>query len=149
MMVEYKQAVDTQPISEEPKVKMVVPQAQLRDYLFSKVKDVPFKTLKNLKVDYMEVRKQSFEQVFQLTPQAQKLVGSKVQLHSARDPADNSLKIVVTNANKVSEFKFSLENVSLPDKISLHKQSVEPLYAELLQMALNHSKALKRNEQLE
>jgi len=87
--------------------------------------------------------------VFQLNPQAQKIVGSKVQLHIARDPSDNSLKIVVTNANKVSEFKFSLENVSLPDKITLHKQSAEILYVELLQLAINHSKALKRIDQLE
>jgi len=86
---------------------------------------------------------------FQLIPQAQKIVGSKVQLHTTRDPLDNFLKIDVTNVNKVSEIKFSLENVSLRDKISLHKQSAEILYAKLLQLAINYSKALKRIDQLE
>lgn len=87
--------------------------------------------------------------MFQLTPHAQMIAGSKVQLHIARDPSDNTLKLVVTSANKVSEFKFSLENVSLPDKITLHKKSVEILYVELLQLTINNSKALKRIDQLE
>lgn len=87
--------------------------------------------------------------MFQLIPQAQNIVGSKVQLHTTRDPSDNTLKLAVTSANKVLEFKCSLENVSLPDKIALHKKSVDFLYAEILQLAINHSKALKMIDQLE
>jgi len=89
-------------VAEDPKEKMVVPPVQLRSYLFSKVEDVSYKSLKDLKVDYMEVRKQSFEQVFQFLPQAQMIAGSKVQLHITRDPEDNTLNLVVTSENNVS-----------------------------------------------
>jgi len=70
------------PEAEVPKEKMGFP--QLRSYLFNKVRDVPYKSLKDLKEDYMEVINQSFEQVFKFLPQAQNIAGSNVQLHTAR-----------------------------------------------------------------
>lgn len=72
-----------------------------------------------------------------------------MQLQSARDPEANSLKLVVTSGRKVSEFKISLDQVSIPDKINLHKQSLDILYAELLQLAINHFKALAKIDNLQ
>jgi len=52
----------------------------MRSYLFGKAEDVPFKSLKELKVKYMETRKHSFEQILQYLPQAQNIAGSKEHL---------------------------------------------------------------------
>jgi len=121
----------------------------MRAYVLGKTEDVPFKSLKELKEDYLETRKQSFEHKFQYMPQAKGIAGSKVQLQSARDPKENTLKLVVTSGKKASEFKIALDQVSLPDKINLHKKSSDILYVELLHLAINHSKALAKIDKLE
>lgn len=77
-MIEYEQTTKESAGAEDPKEKTVVPPVHVRSYLFSNMEYVPFKSLKDLKADYMEARKQSFDQVFQFIPQAQKIVGSKV-----------------------------------------------------------------------
>jgi len=148
-MIENEQAAKDSTKHEGSKERIVVPQGQLRSYLFSKAEDVPFKSLKYLKENYMEARKKYFDQIFQFLPQAQNIAGSKVQLQTTRDPTDNTLKLVVTSGKKVSEFKIALEQISLRDKITLHKQSLDILYAELLQLDVNHSKALKKIDQME
>ena len=48
--------------------KTAVPPVQMRSYLFGKAEDVPFKSLKELKAEYMETRKHSFEQILQYLP---------------------------------------------------------------------------------
>ena len=70
-------------------------------------------------------------------------------MQSAREPDTNILKFFVTSGKKASEVKISLDQVSLPDKINLHKQSSDILYAELLQLAINHSKDLAKIDKLE
>lgn len=45
--------------------KAVVVPVQMRSYILGKSEDVPFKSLKELKEDYMETRKNSFEKIFQ------------------------------------------------------------------------------------
>jgi len=67
-MIKYEQAAKDSATAKGPKEKTVVPPVQLRSYLFSKVEDVPFKSLKDLKADYMEARNKSFDQVFQFLP---------------------------------------------------------------------------------
>lgn len=47
------------------------------------------------------------------------------------------------------EFKIALDQVSLPGKINLRKQSSDVLYAKLLQLAINHSKALSKIDKME
>jgi len=64
------------------------------------------------------------------------------------------LNLAVTSRKKVSEFKIVLDQVSFPDKInlhkiSLHKQSSDILYAELLQLVVSHSKALEKIDKME
>lgn len=47
----------------EQEEKTMVPPVQMRSYLFGKDEDVPFKSLKELKEEYMETRRHSFEQI--------------------------------------------------------------------------------------
>jgi len=122
---------------------------QIRSFVFGEDDDSPFKSLKELKMEYLEKRKQSFEKIFKYLPQARESESSKVQLQSVRDPESNILKLVVTSGKKASEIKIYLDQVSLLDKISFHKQSSDILYAELLQLAINHSKALTKIDKLE
>ena len=49
-------------------------------YVVGKMEDVPFKSLIELKAEYMESRKHSFEQIFKHLLQAKGISGSKVQL---------------------------------------------------------------------
>jgi len=71
-----------------------------------------------------------------------------VQLQSARDPEANTLKLGVARGKKASELKIALDQVNLPDKINFHKKSSEILYAELLQLAIDHSKSLAKIDKL-
>jgi len=151
-VIEDEQAEETTEEStghKEQEEKTVVPPVQMRSYIFGKAEDVPFKSLKELKAENLETRKHSFEQILQYLPQAEGIAGSKVRLQTTRDPKANTLKLVVTSGKRASEFKIVLDQVSLPDKINLHKQSSDILYAELLQLVVNHSKALAKIDKME
>ena len=67
----------------------------------------------------------------------------------ARDFESNILKLVVSSGKKASEIKISLNQVSLLDNINMQKQSSEILYVDLLQIAINQSKALAKIDKLE
>jgi len=99
----------------------------MKSFVFGKAEDSPFKSLKELKMEYLEKRKQSFDQIFQYFPQAKEIENTKVQLQSARDSKSmsesNILKLAVTSGKNASEIKIALDQVSLPDKINLNKQS--------------------------
>jgi len=133
----------------EQEEKVASPLVQMRAYVLGKTEDIPFKSLKELKVDYMETRKHAFEHIFQYMLQAKGIAGSKVQLLFVRDPEANMLKLVMTSGKKAYEFKISLGQVSLPDKINLHKQSSDILYADLMKLAINYSKALDKIDKME
>ena len=129
--------------------KTATPPIQMKSFIFGKTDDSPFKSLKELKTEYAEKRKQSLNHIFLTLPQIKEISNTKVHLQSAREPDTNILKLVVTSGKKASEVKVALDQVSLPDKINLHKQSSDILYAELLQLAINHSKDLAKIDKLE
>jgi len=74
----------------------------MRSYIFGKVEDVPFKILKELKVDYLDTRKKSFELIIKYLPQSVGTNSSKVRLQSTRDPEANTLKLAVTRGKRPS-----------------------------------------------
>ena len=61
-------------------------------------------------------------------------------LYFAKDDASNTLKIVVTYEQKMSEVNFIMDRINIPDKIHFHKQVSNVLCSNLLSSFLNKSK---------
>lgn len=76
--------------------------------------------------------------IFLTLPQIKEISNTKVHLQFAREPDTNILKLVVTSGKNASKGKVALDQVSLPDKINLHKQSSDIMHVELMQLAINH-----------
>ena len=110
----------------------IVSPIQMKNFVFGRTEDAPFKSLKKLKMEYNEKRKQSFDHIFQCLPQAKEISNTKVHLQSARDSDSNVFRLAITSGKKASEIKIALDQVSLPDKITLCEQSSDILYAKLL-----------------
>ena len=147
-LIENEQAIEPMVVKQQEE-KTATPPIQMKSFIFGKTNDSPFKSLKELKTEYAEKRKQSLNHIFLTLPQIKEISNTKVHLQSAREPDTNIWKLLVTSGKKASEVKVSLDQVSLPDKINLHKQSSDIMYVELLQLAINHSKDLAKIDKLE
>ena len=61
-----------------------------------------------------------------------KLGDQQLSLISTRDLERNTLKFAMIDNEKFSEVELSLEKISVPDKIQLHRHASDVLYFDLL-----------------
>ena len=65
-----------------------------------------------------------------------KLADKQLPLIYTRDLERNTLKFSMIDDDKVSEVKFSLEKISAPDQIRVHRHNGDVLYSDLLKATL-------------
>ena len=63
-----------------------------------------------------------------------------VSLITIKDHVKNTLNLVVASHDRVSEMRINLQKIPVPDKIHLHKQTIEVIYIDLLKSTLKVSK---------
>jgi len=85
--------------SEKEKEKVQSPPILSRTFSFGQSKDVPYSSSKDLKNAYTKLRGQSFADIHKLFPKVREITKSNVSLHTARDPTEVSLNIVVAQEN--------------------------------------------------
>lgn len=69
-----------------------------------------------------------------------------MSVFTLKGPKTNTLNIVVTNENKMSEVKIKMDHVNFPDKIQFHRQTTEFLYYDVLQASLANKNYKQRRK---
>ena len=64
----------------------------------------------------------------------------KASLFSTRDIERNNFKLAMVSDKKMSEMEVRLDNISVPDKIQLHKQTGDIIYSDLLHATMRVNK---------
>ena len=74
-----------------------------------------------------------------LFPKVRDISGKEISLVTIKDHVKNTLNLVVTTHDRVSEIRLNLQKILVPGKIHLHKQTGEVIYIELLKVTLKVS----------
>ena len=84
----------------------------MKSFIFGKTDDSPFESLKELKTEYVEKRKQSLNYIFLTRPQIKEISNTKVHLQSTREPDTNILKLfaLVSISTPIYQFLQDLLN---------------------------------------
>ena len=90
--------------------------------------------------NYVEMRNFSIKENMKMMSQAREVARKGVSLYIAKDDANNTLKIVVVDEQKMSEVNIIMDGINIPDKIHFHKKVFDVLYSYLLSYFLNKSK---------
>ena len=120
-----------------------------KKYSYATTSKGQFKSKSELFSNYKELRKNSIIEVENQMSNLIKPSDDKVSLMTIRDSATDSLKLAVSDKKEVSELHLETNQISIPDKICLHKQTSEVLYADLTKETLTHNKSKKMIVKLE
>ena len=113
---------------------------QVQTIFFSQEKHCQYKSKDDVFKNYAEMRNSTVKEEMKMMSQARQVARKGVSLYFAKDDASNTLKIVVTYEQKMSEVNFIMDRVNIPDKIDFHKQVFDVLCSNLLSSFLNKSK---------
>ena len=91
-----------------------------------------YKSKIELMSSYADKDMQSLDETKSLLPQVRKLINKKNSLVSTWYVESNTLKFAMVSDKKVSEMEVKLDKISVPDKIQLHKQTVDVIYSNFL-----------------
>ncbi len=122
---------------------------KVKEYSYATVEEGQFKSKNELLLHYLDQRKQCYagtqEKMKTLISQSKE----KVSLMTVKDSTTGTLNLALTDGNKVSKFCIDMKQLSALDKVWLHKQVSEVLYADLNKEKLDHNKAKIRMAKLE
>ena len=62
-------------------------------------------------------------------------------LVTVKDHVKNTLNLELATQDTVSEMRLNLQKILVPDKIDLHKHTIEVIYTDLLEATLKDSKS--------
>ena len=80
-----------------------------------------FKSKAEFITSYVEKHMQSLEETKNLLPRVRSIGNQKVSLISTWDVERNTLKLAMVSDKKVAKMEVRLDEISVPDKIQLHK----------------------------
>ena len=83
---------------------------------------------------------QSLEETKNLLPRIRSLGNPKASLISTQDVERSTLKLAMVTDKKVAEMKVRLDQISVPNKIQLHKQIGDIIYSDLLHAMMKINK---------
>ena len=99
--------------------------------------------------NYAEMRNFSFKENMKTMSQAREDAGKGLSLYTAKDDANNTLKIVVVGEQNMSEVNIIMDKVNIPDEIHFHNQVSDVLYSNLLNAFLNKCELQNKVSKLE
>ena len=117
---------------------------QIQEYSFAQVHEVGssdrYKSIKDLYTGYGQDKKSYSKKSLNIFPKVRDISDKKISLITIKGHVKNDLNLVVSTRDRVSEIRLNSQNISVPDKIHLHKHTREVIYTDLLKATSKFSK---------
>jgi hypothetical protein len=111
-----------------------------KKYIFDKTFEAVYQSKEYLAKQYAKKGNIALGEMRDLVPEVENTSQHKSSLFIVRDVEKRTFNIAIANEDKFSKLNIRYDNISSPDKVEFHRNTIDMLYSDYLSLSLKNSK---------